>query len=62
MLRRLGALAGLVGTGSGLVGALWNVLLPTPDANIGAGALVSIGLVLSVGGAALIGLRIALSR
>jgi len=61
MLRRIGTMAGLVGSGSGLVGSLWNLLLPAPDANIGAGALVVTGLLLALGGAALIGLRVLVS-
>lgn len=62
MLRRIGTSLGLVGSGSGLAGSLWNVLLPTVDANIGAGALVVAGLPLAVAGGALIVLSIMLGR
>lgn len=61
MIRRLGMIAGLAGTAGGLLGSLWNVMLPTPDANIGAGALVVIGFFLALTGAALVGIHL-LSR
>lgn len=62
MLRRTGTGLGLVGSGSALAGALWNVLLPTLDANIGAGALVVTGFPLATAGAALIVLAAVLGR
>ena len=62
MLRRIGTSLGLVGTGSGLAGSLWCVLLPTPDANIGAGGLVVAGLTFASLGAVFIVLAIVLGR
>lgn len=62
MLRRIGTSLGLVGSGSGLAGSLWHMLLPTLDANIGAGALVVLGLPLAVAGGALIVLSVTLGR
>lgn len=58
MIRRAGTIVGLAGSAGGLAGSLWRVLLPTPDANIGAGALVVMGSVLCVGGAVLVGIRL----
>ena len=50
MTRIIGITLLAVGLLSALVGTLWNSLFPTPDANIGAGGLVVLGL-----GAAAIG-------
>lgn len=57
MLRKLGAAALLVGGLAALVGAIWGSL-PQPDANIGAGLLVVLGL--PVAGIGLLLLLIAL--
>ncbi|GEM_PF-1533511 len=53
MLRRMGAVVGLAGSAGGLIGSLWYLVIPTPDANIGAGALVVLGLIMGVVGAAI---------
>ena len=50
MIRIIGLTLLAVGLLSALAGTLWNSLFPTPDANIGAGGLVVLGL-----GAAAIG-------
>ena len=44
MVRSTGVVLLIVGAVAALVGSLWNLLLPTPDANIGAGMPVVIGL------------------
>jgi len=54
MLRRIGSVTGTAGAAAGFLGALWAVLAPTPDANIGAGLVVLAGGVLVAGGAALL--------
>jgi len=42
--RTLGIILTIVGLLSALAGSLWHLFFPTPDANIGAGALVVLGL------------------
>ncbi|SMH51036.1 hypothetical protein SAMN06295885_3678 [Rathayibacter oskolensis] len=54
VLRRLGAIIGIAGIALGLAGVLWDTLLPTPDANIGAGLLLLIGLPLTIIGVVLL--------
>jgi len=44
MTRIIGITLLAVGLLSALAGTLWNSLFPTPDANIGAGGLVVLGL------------------
>ncbi|WAB84729.1 hypothetical protein OVN20_03955 [Microcella daejeonensis] len=44
MLRRTGIIIGIVGVVCGAAGVAWYSLLPTVDANIGAGLLVVVGL------------------
>ena len=44
MLRRIAIIVAAVGALAAIVGWLWNTLAPTLDANIGAGALVVLGL------------------
>ena len=56
MLRKLGAAALLIGGLAALVGAIWGSM-PQPDANIGAGLLVVLGL--PIAGAGLLLLLIA---
>jgi drug/metabolite transporter (DMT)-like permease len=46
-MRRIGLVAAVVGLLSAVVGWLWNRLFPGPDANIGAGLLVVLGLPLA---------------
>lgn len=62
MLRRIGIVVGLIGTISGLVGSLWFMLLPTPDANIGAGLLVVAGITLTTIGLAVSAFLVILNR
>lgn len=58
MLQRIGIVVGFTGTISGLVGSLWHVLLPAPDANIGAGILVAVGIPLAAIGVAMCALSL----
>ena len=44
MLRRIAIVVAVVGALAAIAGWLWNALAPTVDANIGAGALVVLGL------------------
>ena len=62
MLRTIGLTLTVLGLLAALAGALWNQALPTPDANIGAGLLVTIGLPVTVIGIVLLFIAFALSR
>lgn len=44
MLRIVGVALTLIGLAAALAGWIWNALWPHPDANIGAGMLVVLGL------------------
>jgi hypothetical protein len=44
MIKKAGLVAAGVGLLGALIGWLWHLLVPTPDANIGAGLLVVLGL------------------
>ncbi|SDH56816.1 hypothetical protein [Agrococcus jejuensis] len=44
MLRSIATIVAATGALAAIVGWLWNLVAPTPDANIGAGALVVLGL------------------
>ncbi|MGM1017342.1 MAG: hypothetical protein ACQEW8_07385 [Actinomycetota bacterium] len=54
MLKKAGSFLAILGLVSALIGVLWNQLFPTLDANIGAGAMVVIGLAVAVVGALLL--------
>lgn len=53
-MKKAGSYTAILGLLSALVGVLWNELFPTLDANIGAGALVVIGLFVAAIGALLL--------
>lgn len=54
MLRRIAIVIAAVGALAAIAGWLWNALLPTADANIGAGALVVLGLPVTAVGVVLL--------
>ena len=62
MLRLIGIILTAVGLLAALAGSIWNQAFPTPDANIGAGLLVVIGLPVTLIGLVLLLLSFALSR
>jgi len=61
MLRLIGIILTAVGLLGALAGSIWNQAFPTPDANIGAGLLVILGLPLTLIGLVLLLLSFALS-
>ena len=62
MTRIIGIVLLAIGLLSALVGTLWNSLFPTPDANIGAGGLVVLGLGVAVIGVVLLLVSLVLRR
>ncbi len=61
MLRKIGAALLLVGGLAALVGAVWGSM-PHPDANIGAGLLVVLGLPVAGAGLVLLAIGLLLAR
>lgn len=62
VLKKAGSFLAILGLLSALIGVLWNQLFPTLDANIGAGAMVVIGLAVAVVGALLLLIGVAMGR
>lgn len=62
MLRNIGIILGIAGILASLTGALWQLLFPTPDANIGAGLLVVVGLPPAAIGVLLVILSVVMER
>jgi len=62
MFRLIGIILTAVGVLSALAGSIWNRAVPSPDANIGAGLLVVLGLPLALIGLVLLVIAFGLSR
>ena len=62
MVKWIGIVLLALGGLSALAGAAWNLLLPSPDANIGAGLLVVVGLPVAGLGLIVLVIAVLLSR
>ncbi len=61
MLKRTGIIIGIIGIVCGAAGVAWYSLLPTVDANIGAGLLVVVGLALAAIGVGILAVSLLVS-
>lgn len=61
-MRTTGRALTIIGVLSALAGVLWNSFVPTPDANIGAGLLVVLGLPVAGAGILLILIALVVGR
>lgn len=62
MLRRIALIVAAAGVLAAIAGWLWTLLAPTPDANIGAGMLVVLGLPVAAVGIVLLVVALLVDR